>query len=780
MKRRFSFEKFLPFFSFLLPLLVFLKTLSPTVNFGDSGELIMAAYTLGIPHPPGFPLWNLLAHPFTWLPLGKIAFRINLSSAFFAALTTFFLFKTLVFLQDQVWGKSKEKRFCGSTLASVLTLAFSFTFWRNAVVTEVYALGCLFVVLALFSFLKSIAVGGTAKVDQRLFFLATAFLLGAGICVHYFLLPLLPAFGIGFFLLGKFEKKGRLALGAGAVFLLGLSFFLYLPIRSGANPPIDWGNPEDLAGLLSVVQRKQFSFYDQASLGVSLPVRRSASVEALVKRVFSSAWAYLHILGSEFSGLGFIAGLLGLGVVFWKNWKVGLFLFLGFLLSGYGFAFAISETKPLFLRTSESYLPSLLFFSCFFGLGLGTGVNFLVNQVPRTRKWAWVLAIVLPAFLLIRNFSSNDFSQNRVAWFHAQNILKTAGENSIILAEENNWIFPLAYLVTAEETDQDTLVFDRNANIFDDLYQGVKKSMVEEVWEVERNKVEEELIAKTTRKVFYAADKRFENYRYPDATPAGILYQRGAEEPVEVDFAAEYANILKLDKVNFYDSDTYFILGHYHLQYAYDLERQGKREEALEELKTACWFGKLNVPLLNNAAVLYYKLGEIDLAIKIYERAVVYDPFSTVGHRNLGVLYEKKGRLEEAEAEYEQVIKIKPTFVAAIVSLADLRLRQGGVLAALNGYRQALLVNPANQVAKAKILKVLKESSPGSEAELASFLEAFLKDRPREPEFYLEYGRLLIDLGEPEKARQVLDKVLEAKPDLKDQIEEIWSGGGKE
>ena len=93
-------------------------------------------------------------------------------------------------------------------------------------------------------------------------------------------------------------------------------------------------------------------------------------------------------------------------------------------------------------------------------------------------------------------------------------------------------MFPLAYLVTAEKTDQDVLVYDRNANIFEDIYQEAKKSLVEEAWEAERNKVEEALIARTGRKVFYAADKRFENYKYPDATAAGILYQRGASMPL--------------------------------------------------------------------------------------------------------------------------------------------------------------------------------------------------------------------------------------------------------
>src|SRR5881296_2764911 len=61
-------------------------TLSPSVGAGDSGELILAAQSLGIPHPPGYPVWVLLARVAALLPWGSVAFRVNALSAAFAAL----------------------------------------------------------------------------------------------------------------------------------------------------------------------------------------------------------------------------------------------------------------------------------------------------------------------------------------------------------------------------------------------------------------------------------------------------------------------------------------------------------------------------------------------------------------------------------------------------------------------------------------------------------------------------------------------------------------------
>src|SRR6266850_8554288 len=60
-------------------------TLAPGVQAGDSGELILAAQSLGIPHPPGYPLWVLLGHAFTILPWGSVALRVNALSALLAA-----------------------------------------------------------------------------------------------------------------------------------------------------------------------------------------------------------------------------------------------------------------------------------------------------------------------------------------------------------------------------------------------------------------------------------------------------------------------------------------------------------------------------------------------------------------------------------------------------------------------------------------------------------------------------------------------------------------------
>ena len=76
----------------IVTLVGYVKTLAPTVSFFDSGELIAAAATFGVAHPPGYPLYVLLGWLFSKLPVGGVAYRLNLMSAVFAALAALMVY----------------------------------------------------------------------------------------------------------------------------------------------------------------------------------------------------------------------------------------------------------------------------------------------------------------------------------------------------------------------------------------------------------------------------------------------------------------------------------------------------------------------------------------------------------------------------------------------------------------------------------------------------------------------------------------------------------------
>ncbi|MFL7868193.1 MAG: DUF2723 domain-containing protein, partial [Anaerolineales bacterium] len=80
---------------FLLTFLVYLRTLAPGVYGYDSAELATGVFTQGIIHPPGYPLYLLIGKLFTLLPVRDVAYRLNLMSAFFAALTIVLLYNAI-------------------------------------------------------------------------------------------------------------------------------------------------------------------------------------------------------------------------------------------------------------------------------------------------------------------------------------------------------------------------------------------------------------------------------------------------------------------------------------------------------------------------------------------------------------------------------------------------------------------------------------------------------------------------------------------------------------
>ena len=84
------------FIVIFISFLFYLFTISPTVVVGDSGELITVAYSLGIAHPPGYPLFCILGKIFTFLPIGTIAFRVNLMNAFFSSISVLFIYLILL------------------------------------------------------------------------------------------------------------------------------------------------------------------------------------------------------------------------------------------------------------------------------------------------------------------------------------------------------------------------------------------------------------------------------------------------------------------------------------------------------------------------------------------------------------------------------------------------------------------------------------------------------------------------------------------------------------
>ena len=297
-----------------LVLLGYLLTLAPTVTFWDAGELIAAVKTLGIPHPPGTPLFVMIAHVWAMVfPVGEYAFRTNLLSALLSASGAgcFFLVaheSIRAFTSDIDEQAGRVLRLGGGAAAALLG-AFTFTNWQNSNETEVYAVATF--TIAAMSWLAHLwrRDRDTARAPRLL--LLIVYLAGISIGNHLLALLAGPAIimfmvatlrgspaadpvrrrgewgqvavvgGIWALLIGTGLGSGTLIALGGVCFLgaavyagsggagvfavltlfiaaIGITPYLYLYIRSAQNPPINEAAPATFEALLAVIRRAQY------------------------------------------------------------------------------------------------------------------------------------------------------------------------------------------------------------------------------------------------------------------------------------------------------------------------------------------------------------------------------------------------------------------------------------------------------------------------------------------------------------------------------------------
>ena len=222
--------------------LLYFVTIAPSTAMWDTGEYMAAAKVLGLPHPPGNPLFVLLGHFFGLLPLpGSYAQHINTMAALASACSAGFWFLITERILSGWLGKSWQ-RLVGAALATLIG-ATAFTVWNQSVVNEkVYTISLFFFTAVSWLMISWTDDPEGPVADRRL--ILVAFLLGLGYANHPAGFLCAPAVGVAIlirrwqtFLNWKLVVKGLLVLG------LGLTPFIYEPIRAAYFPPLNEGEP---------------------------------------------------------------------------------------------------------------------------------------------------------------------------------------------------------------------------------------------------------------------------------------------------------------------------------------------------------------------------------------------------------------------------------------------------------------------------------------------------------------------------------------------------------
>jgi hypothetical protein len=415
-------------------LAVYAATLAPGLTFEhngvDGGDLIAAARTLGIPHPSGYPTYTLLAWLASHLPVGTIAYRVNLLSALCASLAA-----GLTCLSAQILLAGSRHRLALSA-ATGLTIAFSSLLWSQAVIAEVYALLALFTALLLWLVLSWRQYGG----DVRLWLAGLA--LGVGLGNHLTLIFIVPALLVLLWPERRRWLRARVLTPAAGLFLVGLSVYVYLPLAAARQPAVNWGDPQTWDRFWWIISGGPYRSY---VFGLD--------VDEIPSRI--AGWA--RLLGDQFGWWGLVLVVVG----FWSWWQgeqsradrtlAAAFLLWSLLAGLYAFPYATTD--------SYVYLTPLLLP---LALAWGKGADYLLHVVLRFgaawRRTALVAILLLPFGSLAMHWQTTELSHDRMAHNYMQQVLDMAAPGALIVVQGDGPTFALWYGLYAEGQRPDVAV----------------------------------------------------------------------------------------------------------------------------------------------------------------------------------------------------------------------------------------------------------------------------------------------------------------------------------
>lgn len=409
--------------------LLYIFTLAPGLLPADNGEFQLVGAALGVAHPPGFPLYTLLSHLMTWLPLAATAaYKINLLSALTSAATLGLVYLTVFQLT--------QRHLAAGT--AVLALGSATTFWAQATTANIRSLTGLFAALALYALIRH--GQEKARTDRYLVLFAVA--LSFGFTHHLSLAFMGLVFGLSLIWIDPaFFKRprrwGRPLLAA----LLGLLPLVYLPLRAGADVPGATNGLNTISGFLNhflgLGFQGDFFYYGHPAV----------------------LWPRLKVMGNvltfQFSPWLLAGALLGWLWLLRSRWRIGLLL---------GGAFAVHTLITATYRapqTVEYMLPAYLLVAICLGVASGYLTDF---GLKRPLPWQ-ALALTGTAVLTVAAVSQGWHNWPSYRWLHqsedtrdyAQSILDEAPPNSLILANWH-WATPLWYLQTVEGQRPDVTI----------------------------------------------------------------------------------------------------------------------------------------------------------------------------------------------------------------------------------------------------------------------------------------------------------------------------------
>ncbi|OGS03333.1 MAG: hypothetical protein A2204_06685 [Elusimicrobia bacterium RIFOXYA1_FULL_47_7] len=628
---------------FLVVTALYIFSSPPTVTSGDSGELITGACTLGISHPPSFPLYSLTGKLFSQLPLSNPAWRLNFASIFFAALTALLIYIIL---------KNEFNSGAGAALFASTAYAFSGTVWSQAITAEVYSLNALLTLSCL------AAAYLWHKYGRLSFFHGFFFVFGLSLANHYPLaLMALPASAYLILSSGRGVNYKNI-LFALLFTALALALYAYLPVRSAKNPLLDWGNPETLNNFLGHVFRNQ---YRTLELG-----NRPLFSDKLnfILNFFKEALIQFHVL--------IPAALFGIYSAYKKRRAV--FNALSLLLISNGIlltlllSFQFNPERAGIVNVY--YIPSYLSLALFAGIGLKYVFERVYSKVVRISLF---LVLALPAlFFFNAAFSRCVMRDNFLAWDYAGNILSFLPKDSVLFIDQagDESLFPALYAKAVLGKRGDLAVYDCFGNVFTNIYgEGFSLITDKNLWLKTRSAVENEIIKSSGKPVFYLTFAPDQTVSTTPLKQAGLCYYAGSSvgdfkmprDTASLNFRGVFGG-------EYYEYQDREIQGMYYFRLG---------QEAEVSLAAAARYGKDVAWIANNSGLEFLRKREPRRAKEYFTLVLNSYPDYASSLYNLALCEKQLSDSARALELFNRYLKYAPSDAQALKEIAEIYWKNG-------------------------------------------------------------------------------------------------------
>jgi Flp pilus assembly protein TadD len=684
---------------------VYAMTAARSLCWGDSAEFVAVARTLGIAHPPGYPLYTLLGALAVRLPIGTPFFRMSLLSALFASGAV-----AAAVLTVWVWSGSLGKsghdsprdplpRVAGSLLAGFV-LAFGPTFWSQAVVPEVYTLSAFLTLSAVFLFsVWSTRPDGGGPRDRRgvpsclggdgpVRLLGLTF--GLALAHHLTAALLIPPVALALMSGRRRCPSAPVVLAALGLVVLGLSLYAYLPLRASQDPAMLWSPIASWSDLAAHVGGTQYASRLLAAPLAGVAHKMRAFASGLPAQ---TTWPALVL-----AVIGFVALFRGLRRV-------------AFVLSAWGVLVLAHAAVYKIPYIEVCYIPFYAVLAMAGGLGLhAVAAAGWWRRAAPAPGWLAILCVPLVVVPHARgNWTANDFRTRNDGQLYVDRILEFVEPGGVVLAMTDRILFPLWHARYVERAREDFAVISvrEHAPHLERWYPDL------------RFPTERELCANFEST---PAPGRLARVSLPIGNYLPLFVSMNvSDRPVYAD--PDLARRVFLD----YSIPRGVLV---EIGDALVGPRDGKARAEHDAFWDRVLAGLATDPALHaGTAEVYAKAlaehgmlrlesGEVASAVDVLERACALAPWVAFCHNNLGVAYDRIGRYEESIAEFETALMLEPGLAAPHDNIAQSAARTG------------------------------------DDARVRSELEAAIRLDPDTPSYRIELGLLLEDAEEFEAAEE--------------------------